>query len=142
MADYIVKDTELTSVANAIRTAGGTNSLLNFPNGFVSAVNNISGGSSDLTTAVMTVVGNVGNLELYGPFFYNDEEFPNYSQSYGIAYASDEPLYVVMYKGKAEIHIKNGAEYTVSCTGDATYDELSFVITMTGDCTVTISRRA
>ena len=57
MADYIVKDTELTSVANAIRTAGGTNSLLSFPNGFISAVNNISGSSglSDFSTANVTI---------------------------------------------------------------------------------------
>ena len=44
MADYIVKDTELTSVANAIRTASSTSGLLTFPNGFVNAINNISGG--------------------------------------------------------------------------------------------------
>ena len=44
MADYIVKDTELTNIANAIRTAGGTNNSLTFPNGFVSAVENIGGG--------------------------------------------------------------------------------------------------
>ena len=50
MADYIVKDTELTSVANAIRTAGVTNSLLSFPNGFISAVENISGGGDSWQT--------------------------------------------------------------------------------------------
>jgi hypothetical protein len=67
MADYIVKDTELTSVANAIRTAGGTNSLLSFPNGFVSAVGNISGGgSSDFSTATLTVVG--GSISATIPF--------------------------------------------------------------------------
>lgn len=47
MADYIVKDTELTSVANSIRTAGGTSSLLTFPNGFISAINDISGGGGN-----------------------------------------------------------------------------------------------
>lgn len=47
MADYIVKDTELTGVANSIRTAGGTSSLLTFPNGFISAINNISGGDGN-----------------------------------------------------------------------------------------------
>lgn len=39
---------DLTSVANAIRTKGGTSDPLAFPNGFVSAVNSIpTGGSSD-----------------------------------------------------------------------------------------------
>lgn len=44
MADYLVTDTELTSVANAIRTKGGTSSTLSFPTGFVSAIGSISGG--------------------------------------------------------------------------------------------------
>lgn len=44
MSDYIVTDTELTSVANAIRTKGGTSGSLAFPSGFVSAINDISGG--------------------------------------------------------------------------------------------------
>ena len=44
MADYLVTDTELTSVANAIRTKGGTSASLSFPTDFVSAINAISGG--------------------------------------------------------------------------------------------------
>lgn len=41
---YIVSGTDLTSVANAIRTAGGTSAQLEFPTGFVNAIGNISGG--------------------------------------------------------------------------------------------------
>lgn len=41
MADYLVTDTELTSIANAIRAKSEINSSLSFPNGFVSAINNI-----------------------------------------------------------------------------------------------------
>lgn len=44
MASYIVSDTDMTSVANAIRTKGGTSASLTFPNGFVSAIQNIPGG--------------------------------------------------------------------------------------------------
>lgn len=44
MSDYLVTDTELTSIANAIRTKGGTSANLSFPTGFVSAINAISGG--------------------------------------------------------------------------------------------------
>lgn len=44
MANYIVTDTELTSIANAIRAKGGTSGSLVFPSGFVSAIENISGG--------------------------------------------------------------------------------------------------
>ena len=48
MADYKVTDTELTSIANAIRAKGGTQAQLEFPTGFVSAVNAIpTGGGSN-----------------------------------------------------------------------------------------------
>ena len=46
MADYKVTDTELTSIANAIRTKGGTQAQLEFPTGFVSAVQAIPTGGS------------------------------------------------------------------------------------------------
>lgn len=50
MSDYIVDSADLTSVANAIRTKGGTSAQLAFPAGFVSAIENIpSGGASGLT---------------------------------------------------------------------------------------------
>lgn len=47
MADYKVTDTELTSIANAIRTKGGTSAQLEFPTGFVSAVQAIPTGGGD-----------------------------------------------------------------------------------------------
>ena len=52
MANYLTTDTELTSIANAIRTKGGTSSSLTYPTGFVSAIDAIptgggGGGSVD-----------------------------------------------------------------------------------------------
>lgn len=47
MADYLVTDTELTSVADAIREKGGTTEPLSFPAGFVSAVESIQAGASE-----------------------------------------------------------------------------------------------
>lgn len=41
MADYLVTDTELTSIANAIRAKGGTSASLSFPAEFVSAISAI-----------------------------------------------------------------------------------------------------
>lgn len=57
MADYLTTDTELTSVANAIRTKGGTSASLVYPTGFVSAINAISTGTdvSDTTAAASDV---------------------------------------------------------------------------------------
>ena len=51
LVDSSQLDTDLTSVANAIRTKGGTSAQLAFPAGFVSAIENIpsGGGGSGLT---------------------------------------------------------------------------------------------
>lgn len=51
LVDSTQLDSDLTSIANAIRTKGGTSSQLSFPNGFVSAIQAIptggGGGSTD-----------------------------------------------------------------------------------------------
>lgn len=54
MADYVVSDTSLASVANAIRSKGGTSEGLVFPAGFVSAIDALktSGWVKTLTAAV------------------------------------------------------------------------------------------
>lgn len=44
MADYLTTDTELASVANAIRMKGGTSAQLVYPTGFVSAIEAIPTG--------------------------------------------------------------------------------------------------
>ena len=46
MSKLTVEDTSLVSVADAIRTKGGTTGALTFPNGFVSAVNGIKTGTN------------------------------------------------------------------------------------------------
>lgn len=49
--DYKVKGTDLTSVADAIRTKAGISGGLSFPDGFVSEIGNIpSGGSANVVT--------------------------------------------------------------------------------------------
>lgn len=49
--DYLTTDTELTSIANAIRTKGGTSAALEYPADFITAINAIptGGGGSGLT---------------------------------------------------------------------------------------------
>lgn len=44
MADYVVSDTSLGAVADAIREKGGTSEPLEFPDGFLTAIGEISGG--------------------------------------------------------------------------------------------------
>lgn len=53
MSKYLVEGTDMTSVANAIRTAGGTSAQLAFPSGFVTAIGNISGGGGSSVPAVV-----------------------------------------------------------------------------------------
>lgn len=56
MANYLTTDTDLTAVADAIRTKGGTSASLAFPAGFVSAIGNIpSGGGSSIFTLLDTI---------------------------------------------------------------------------------------
>ncbi|MCI7206358.1 MAG: hypothetical protein MSA15_10265 [Clostridium sp.] len=54
MAEYLTNTTDLTAVADAIRTKGGTSDPLVYPDGFVTAINNIqtSSGSGGATVKV------------------------------------------------------------------------------------------
>lgn len=51
MSNYLVDGADLTSVAAAIRTKGGTSAQLQFPQGFVDAVGNIQAGGDPLEMA-------------------------------------------------------------------------------------------
>lgn len=50
MADYLVRDTSLTAVADAIRERGGTTAPLSFPAGMASAIRGIQNGGGDLSS--------------------------------------------------------------------------------------------
>ena len=58
MTDYLTTDTELTSVANAIRTKGGTSAALTYPAGFVSAIEAIPTGGGSVKTCTITISPN------------------------------------------------------------------------------------
>lgn len=49
MADYLVQDTSLTAVADAIREKGGTTAPLSFPAGMAEAVRDIQTGGADIS---------------------------------------------------------------------------------------------
>lgn len=75
MSNYITTDTELTSVANAIRTKGGTSLPLTYPNGFVSAIENIpsGGGGGDIVfnadRSTLTLSDNVITIPDYCAYY-------------------------------------------------------------------------
>ena len=48
MADYLTNTTELTSIANAIRAKGNTSESLVYPQGFITGINNITTGNSNI----------------------------------------------------------------------------------------------
>lgn len=56
MAEYLTNTTDLTAVANAIRSKGGTTDPLVYPDGFVTAINNIqaSSGGVDIKANKLT----------------------------------------------------------------------------------------
>lgn len=76
MSDYIVDGSDLTSIANAIRTKGGTSESLEFPSGFVSAIGNINrGGDTPVPEKDVVYIDYDGSI-LYS---YTAAEFANFS---------------------------------------------------------------
>jgi len=76
MPNYIASGTDLTSVANAIRTKGGTSSPLVFPSGFVSAIGAIpSGGFTPAAFKDVNLIDYDGTI-LYS---YTAQEFASLS---------------------------------------------------------------
>lgn len=77
MSNYLTTDTDLIAVADAIRAKGGTSSSLSFPDGYVSAIQDIQTGgnfeditiSQDYLTKQNTVISN-------GIIFQTDETYP------------------------------------------------------------------
>ena len=75
--DYRVSSSDLTSVANAIRTKGETSASLSFPDGFITAIQNISGGGERTTIVpeqTVTVSGSYTQLQ-YNSAIVSGEEY-------------------------------------------------------------------
>lgn len=57
MAEYLATDSDLTSVANAIRVKAEISGTLEFPDGFIAAINSISGGGTEVEPISITENG-------------------------------------------------------------------------------------
>lgn len=66
MANYLTTDTDLTAVADAIRAKGRTSGLLAFPQGFVDAIEDISGGGGGVDLSELST--NISQNTLGGLF--------------------------------------------------------------------------
>ena len=78
MSNYIVSDTSLGSVADAIRTKGGTSAPLTYPQGFIDAIDDIQtgGGSAVIQSLSVTQNGTYtapSGVDGYSPVTVNEK---------------------------------------------------------------------
>jgi len=150
MPKYLVDGSDLTSVANAIRTAGGTSDSLIFPNGFVNAIGNIL--SVATVTLNLTLPEGYEDWELSYICLYpfatiNGNEYVMSSEQYsttisipiinGRAFMERDSSFEFVYVKNDSYQgmlFKNGSVLTV--TGNATTDQYGMEVTITGDCTI------
>lgn len=111
MAKYLVQDTSLTAVADAIRTKGDTSGSLVFPGDFVSAIEGISSGHS------LAVLVPINSSVTIGK---NGETYTNIADSNGVTIFSN------LSKGTWSVTVSDG---TISKTE---------TVEITEDCTVKI----
>lgn len=74
LVDSTQLDADLTSVANAIRTKGGTSAQLAFPAGFISAIQNLGGDglTNEVKQALLQIGQKVAYIDAEGQQYYND----------------------------------------------------------------------
>jgi len=110
LVDSSQLDSDLTSVANAIRTKGGTSASLAFPSAFISAINDIQTGGGIPTlgnyhvcmgqftpsqTGSFTINANVGetiNTALFGVIWLDDPSVISSYSSTSIVLMSASPI--------------------------------------------------
>ena len=73
LVDSTQLDSDLTAVANAIRTKGSTSASLEFPEGFVSAIGNISGGGGGIQRIAIRPDAELWQSWTYDKYIVADE---------------------------------------------------------------------
>ena len=95
MANYVVSDTNLTAIADAIRSKGGTSGTLAFPTAYVTAINNIyspslQSKSATPTESAQTITPDTG-------YALNQVDVAAIPQEYIARYQAFEGAYVGAY---------------------------------------------
>lgn len=119
MAEYIVTDSELTSIADAIRVKSGTSGSLAFPNGFIDAIETSTGVSlADLSSGA-TPIGEVditGLTFVQSAFAYH----PNITSVVGDGYFNAGYIFQGC-TGIKSVHVSLtdsvNSNYFTGCTG-------------------------
>lgn len=124
MAVLLTNDTELGSVANAIRTKGGTSAGLSFPGGFVTAIGNIASdcnaSAGDLLAGKTAWVGNAkvtGTATNKGATTYNVSSSDQTIAS-GTHLTGAQTIKAVKTAGISAGNIKSGVTVKVGDAGD------------------------
>lgn len=115
MADYLVTDTELTSVADSIRTKGGTSATLVFPDGFVSAIQGIQ---TEPTLQEKTVSPSTSRQTVTPDNGYDGLSKVIVNELRPVALAT--PSITVSAAGKITANVSQSAGYVVEGTKSAT----------------------
>ena len=148
-------NSDLTSIANAIRTKGGTSASLAFPNGFVTAIGNIQTGGTfaphkalivrapDATSAQVNVTYNgITYTKVGDSFVFNEGDTISLKQSYGNSndiYIDGVRVAWSASQGAAANYAYTGPAHDIliTCTG-ATYTRAMYV---TEDTAIKISKQ-
>lgn len=100
-------------------------------------VNGGSGGDSDFSTIEVTVTTGSTETEylMLIPIINTESNCSDAIVRFGGQL--NEHLIVPLYKGKAFANV-NG-QYSVTVTGDAEFDDEEYIVTITGNCTISLS---
>lgn len=131
MSLYLADSADLTSVANAIRTKGGTSASLAFPAGFVSAIDAIptggGGGNAQFESGTITVASN--------------KNVPNSGMLFPGLQLSFVPDYLEIWLDRdsfnaIETPSNNYFYRIIACRTQETYPPYRFSSTKAGDTTI------
>lgn len=116
MAEYKVVDAEkldadLSSVADAIRTKGGTSESLTFPQGFVGAVGAIESGGGGTEKSIVTVTTSANNTiavcDVFRTFIDNDKDIVAFQLLRGKeTWAYNQSLFALLTKSMNIAHLR------------------------------------
>lgn len=140
--DYTVEDLRneerfRSKVLDGLGVSYETDDLVNFEKYRIKVLQGIAGGggggSSDFSTAEMTIVGSTVNMNCAYITEYSGMEFISIGSSFHTGQYT-----IPLYKGMAVAQLDSRQIGVAIATGNATIDEEGVII-ITGDCTITIS---
>ena len=95
------------------------------------------GGSSDFSTATVTIINNSGqNFVAACPNLYDDRMYITVDSA---DMGADFPFEVVLYKGEGNLALPKETSLTLTATGDISASSSGRAAIITGDGTITIS---